>query len=1377
MNYEQLPPEQQAYLAERLSGRPKGRGRCPIPKRSYPGPAPLSFAQEGIWFASQLAPDLAVYNVAFTIPLPARTAADTVRRALTELARRHEILRTELLSSDGVPMQRASPGFAVDLREIESPEGEGADLLKGMVTRPFSLTHAPLWRCCLFPTEAGTNLFIVIHHLIADGWSISEMSREVLRLCTSPLGDDDLDSQPQIQYADFAVWQRQRFEAGELEQHLRYWRKKLAGVPTLCTLPADRSRSAAASFRGETRFFTLGPELTARLKGFAQQEEATLFMVLLAAFKALLWRYSGQADVTVGSPFACRTLPVLERVLGCFVNLLPLRTTLTEGCSFRDLVALVKATVLEAHAHEEYPFDRIVDAVRPERSLGVNPLFQTVFSLRDQQEAGEDDGQDSSETVTLSGTSKFDLTLVLSWTQGGLTGAVEYNTDLFTAELITQFVDHYQTFLASVAGDPQVPVGLARIFSDPQYGLLAGLNATDVPLASRSILEILLPATEEFEADVAVSFGDQHLTCGQLRALSQGVARRLIELGAKPNDLIGLCIGPSLDLLPCLLGTLMAGCAYVPLDPGYPEERLAFMMEDADARIVIAAPAFAGKLAAAGRQVITTREIAAVAAPAAPARQEVGEQDLVYMIYTSGSTGYPKGAKVLHRGLANLIQWFLSEFAISREDRFLVISSFSFDLTQKNLFAPLCAGARIFFPAAGYFDPLEIARAISRHRITVINCTPSAFCAILDASGRDYDLLSSLRWVILGGEPISRERLRGWLESPHCRARIGNTYGPTECSDIAAFFKLETVGPEIDAPVPIGKPVWNARLAVVDERGQLAPLGAVGELWISGLGVGAGYHKRPELNEAKFVRHAFEPLPEAVWYRTGDLVRYGPEGELVFVGRLDQQLKVRGFRVELEEIENVLARHPGVDGAVVLADGGGDSAGIRAFVTPSDRTPRSLRNVLALSSNGALEGKLLIDLPNGLPVVVPNRPETEFLYREIWAEETYFRHGIAIGDGNCVFDVGANAGLFSLYAASKARDLEIFAFEPIPPLFEMLRENLSIHGVAARCFEIGVSSQAGSARFTYYPHVSIISGMYGDAEEDKATMRTFLSQSFAEQRAAVGERDLEDLLANRLETERFHCPLRRLSEVIGEQGVQRIDLLKVDVEKSELEVLAGIDPEHWPRIQQVVLEVHDHDGSLAAVLALLRDKGFTAVSEQASRLAQTGLYNVYARRPDYMTGQATPAFVSDSLPASPQQLERRLQRFAADHLPDYMVPSSVVVLERFPTTPSGKVDRRALATRPLERRTAGLAPRTTMEEELASLWCEILNLEQVGVEDNFFEIGGHSLKAAQLAARVREEFAIDFSVRSVFQHSRISLLAAHITATILQEMAGSGASR
>ncbi len=1373
MDYDQLAPEQQAYLAERLSGRPKNRARSGIPKRSYSGPAPLSFAQEGIWFTSQLMPDGALYNIAFTLPLPDDVTGESVAGAVAELARRHEILCTEFPAVNGTPMQRVCPGRVPELVELAPLEGEdGTACLRALVARPFSLADGPLWRCHLLRTETGAKLFIVIHHILADGWSVGEMSRQLLDLCSRPEAEEMPEAEPErLQYADFAVWQRQRFESGQLEQHLRYWREKLAGAPARCTFPADRPRRGTTS-RGETRFFTLGEETTWKLQSLARREEASLFMVLLAAFKALLSRYSGQTDVTVGSPFACRSLPVLERLLGCFVNLLPLRTTIEDDGSFRSLVARVKQTVLEAHTHEEYPFDRIVEAVKPERSYGVNPLFQTVFSLQEQERETGSDSESDTETASLSQTAKFDCTLVLSRVRDGIAGAVEYDTELFTAELLTHVLDHYRALIESVLDDPQAPVGEAQLFSERQRAILLAGNETAVAFQADPLLDTLFATAEARSDAVALRHGEAHLTAGGVRERSGDIARRLIAQGAGVGEPIALCAGPSLELVPAILGILAAGGVYVPLDPDYPEKRLAFMIEDCAARIVLADPPVAERLAGGSARVLALGERTGASADGAVPRRS----ELAYMIYTSGSTGHPKAAQVFHRGLANLISWFLAQFAVSAEDRFLVLSSPSFDLTQKNFFAPLCVGAQIHFLSTEIFDPLEIARDIARQRITFINCTPSAFGAILEAVDGRYELLDSLRWVILGGEPISRERLRDWLDSPDCRARIANTYGPTECTDIAAFFEL-TAEARDEGPVPIGRPIANVELAVVDERERLSPLGAIGELWIAGAGVGAGYHARPELDRAKFVRRELAGLSARTWYRTGDLGRYDARGELLFVGRQDQQLKVRGFRVELEEIESVLAKDPNVEEAVVVAGnaggaGSGETALLRAFVVPAKSASSTLHHLLALRERGALAGNLLLDLPNGMPVVVPNRPETEFLYREIWEEESYFQHGIALGDGATVFDVGANAGLFSLHAATRARGLTLFAFEPIPPLFRMLRQNLSIHEVEARCFELGLSSAAGSAEFTYYPHVSIISGMHGDAAEDQATMRTFLGQEFAEERATIGERDLEDLVANRLEVERFRCPLRTLSEIIEEQGVFRIDLLKVDVEKSELQVLRGIAPGHWPLLQQVVLEVHDREGSLASVLALLRENGFAVEVEQASRLSQTGIHNVYARRPGYVAGSANRTQLAAALPASPRQLEAHLRTFAADHLPDYMVPPAIAVLERFPKTPSGKVDRLALANLPEERRVASVAPRTALEEELAVLWREVLEIEQVGAEDNFFELGGHSLKAAQFAARVRENFAIDFSVQSVFQHSRLSALAAFITSTILREMGG-----
>jgi len=751
--------------------------------------------------------------------------------------------------------------------------------------------------------------------------------------------------------------------------------------------------------------------------------------------------------------------------------------------------------------------------------------------------------------------------------------------------------------------------------------------------------------------------------------------------------------------------------------------------------------------------------------------QTTTNDDLIYVIYTSGSTGQPKGAGVFNGGFMNLLDWFTTEFEITYRDKVLLMSSFSFDLTQKNIFAPLLVGAELHLLPTDYFDSRALLRTVARKGISLINCTPGAFGALVDAADDDYLSESlALRHIFLGGEPIAVRRLWKWVGSEKFKAQLVNTYGPTECADICAFYRLDDLNRLLDSPVPIGRPISNVKLYVLDPHLGVCPIGVVGELYIGGAGVGAGYLNDAKLTADKFVPDPFAGLASGRLYRTGDLVRYLPDGNLEFVGRTDHQVKIRGFRIELGEIEAALEKHPGVEQAAVIDReyAPGDHR-LVAYLVPDQQSALPVRQWHRLQAAGRLAGALRYELPNGMTIAHLNRSETDFLYREIFAERSYLKHGITLAAGDCVFDVGGNIGLFTLFIATQCRDAQIYSFEPIPPIYDLLQRNTSIYGLKAKLFNHGLASNEGSATFSFYPHVSILSGRFADASQEHETVKTYLrtQQEFVISET-ISDKQIDELLDERLAVEHVTCPMKTLSQVIRENGVEEIALLKIDVEKSELDVLGGIEEKDWARIQQLVIEVHDIDGRLEQIANLLERHGYQFTVEQETALKDIALYNVYAIRPRASALSASEApWQPEWTWGSEEQLLSNLRTYLKEKLPEYMAPTAFVLLDALPLTPNGKVDRRALpvpdALRPRSEQSF-VPARNPAEEQLVKIWKEVLGLERVGVRDNFFELGGHSLLATQVVSRVHNNFQIELPLRTLFQSPTIEGLAVAIEA-------------
>ena len=823
----------------------------------------------------------------------------------------------------------------------------------------------------------------------------------------------------------------------------------------------------------------------------------------------------------------------------------------------------------------------------------------------------------------------------------------------------------------------------------------------------------------------------------------------------------------SLELVVALLGVLKAGAAYVPLDPEYPRERLTFMVEDADAAVLLTQQSLLSQLPEHRARVLCldTGWAEVSAAGRANPRPAAGADNLAYVIYTSGSTGRPKGAMNSHRGIVNRLLWMQQAFGLEPGDGVLQKTPFSFDVSVWEFFWPLMVGARLVLARpGGHRDSAYLARLIAEQRITTLHFVPSLLRVFLEEAGAAA--CPSLRRVICSGEaldPALQERFFKRLAG----VELHNLYGPTEAAVDVTAWPCEADGET--RVVPIGRPISNIDIHLLDAHMQAAPVGVTGELYIGGVGLARGYWRRPGLTAERFLPHPHGGEPGARLYRSGDQARYLSDGNIEYLGRVDQQVKLRGMRVELGEIEAALDAHPGVEESVVVTReyAPGDTR-LAAYLIPDGRSARVIREVLRLEREEP--GGQLYELPNGMKVLHRNKGETDFLYEEIFAGQTYLRNGIELGPGSCVFDVGANIGLFTLFVGRACEGATVYAFEPLPPLYEVLKRNARLYGLNVKLFECGLASEAKREIFTYYPHITILSGRFADEREEGAVLRSYMlgeGDGRNGPEAGVGDELVSELLSERLRNEQYDCELRTVSDVMAEHRIEQIDLLKIDVEKSELDVIDGIGEQDWEKIRQVIVEVHDHDGRLERVRGLLERRGYELTIEQDGSLRETGLYNVYAVRRAAGVKARPHAGTEAGRQRwdDPQRLIDEVRGYLQQKLPGYMVPAQFVLLDELPLTPSGKVDRRALPApdqnrAPLDETQA--APRTAEEEIMAALFRQVLKLERVGIYDNFFTLGGHSLLATQLVSRIREVFNIELPLRTVFEAPVLSQLAAWV---------------
>ncbi|HZI09664.1 MAG TPA: amino acid adenylation domain-containing protein, partial [Myxococcus sp.] len=1043
-------------------------------------PLPLSFAQQRLWFLDQLEPGSAFYNVPGVLHLEGALDTAALGQALRALMIRHEVLRTTFQREAGVPTQRIHPEPLTELTTVElealssgARDAEARRLASEEALRPFDLERGPLIRLRLLrlgPTEH--RLLVTLHHIISDGWSIDVMLRElgVLYRAFASGQTPELPPLP-VQYADFAAWQRQWLQADVLQSRLDWWRQQLAGAPSFLDLPTDRPRPALQTHHGATLGVRLSAALSRAVEELAQRHGATPFMVLLAAWQVLLSRYSGQEDVCVGSPIAGRNRAETEGLIGFFVNTLVLRARLDPRASFLSLLEQVKATALAAYEHQDVPFERLVEELRPERSLSHSPLFQVMFTLQNTPLGGvELPGLRLRLGETASPIAKFDLSLTLLREPDGFAGTLEYNTDLFDASTVERMDGHFQVLLEALLARPEQALAPQPLLTAQEHHrVLVEWNATAAPFPEDLGVHQLFEAqARRTPTAVAVEAPGVRLTYAELDARAGRLARHLCSLGVGPEVRAGLCVERSPDMVVGMLAVLKAGGAYVPLDPDYPRERLAFMLQDCGAPVLLTWKSLAGLLPPGPTAVFLDGELE----PAVPVSEASFPDSPAYVLYTSGTTGLPKGTLITHRALANHLTWMVGWLGVKPGDRALQLAAMSFDASVAEVFSTLLAGATVVLPPPGVQrDAAAVAEALVRERITLLQGVPSLLRALLEQPA--LPRATTLRGLVSGGEALPAELVPA-LHAKLPGTRLYNHYGPTEATIDAAAGAVS--GEAAGGSVSIGRPVANTRAYVLDAWLRPVPAGVPGELYLGGTGLARGYLRRPELTAEKFLPDPFGGEPGSRLYRTGDKARWRADGTLEYLGRIDTQVKLRGFRIELGEVESTLARLPSVREAVALVrEEASGNPRLVAYVVPAEgatldgatlrqalkqRLPEymvpsaiAVLEALPLTPSGKVDRKALPALDGAQAVrmreyVAPRTPVEEQL-AALWAELLRVER---VGAHDDFFELGGHS-LLATQLVARLRTL--FAVElPLRALFGAS----SLEGLAR---EVDAARQSG----------------------------------------------------------------------------------------------------------------------------------------------------------------------------------------------------------------------------------------------------------------------------------------------------------------------------
>ena len=990
---------------------------------------PASFAQQSLWLLDQLNPGRATYNVPGGLRILGVVDVRVLERTIVEIVRRHESLRTCFAAVHGRPRQVIEdqvdiPLRLMDLRSVageEDREAEADRLAREIARQPFNLGKAPLLRTTLLRLgEQHHVLLFTMHHIISDAWSVAVLAQEVSALYGAFAADrpSPLLELP-IQYADYSEWQRERFEAGVFDQQLAYWKQQLEGSGIL-ELPTDHPRPALRRQNGAVIAFVIDAELTAELNKLGEKQSATLFMVLLAGFQVLLYRYSGQQDIAVGSPIAGRKRTETSGLIGFFVNTLVLRADLSGGPSFKELLRRVQKATLEAYDHQDVPFTKLVEALVPERDLSYTPLFQVMMVLQNVRRSEMRLGSAKLQPFDFStGTAKFDLLLQLEEAGSGtLQASLEYDTDLFEAGSVNRMIAHYEMLLKGAAAMPEESIDrISLLTGEERQQIVVEWNQTEVEYPTMTLPRLLEQQAYRTPQASAVFYEGQQLTYSELHQRANRLGNHLQGLGVGPETRVGICAERSLELVIGLLAILKAGGAYVPLDPGYPEERLAYMLEDADLSVLLAQKKFQMRHDARIRRVeLDGEEIAWAGASPAPVENRSWPDHAAYVIYTSGSTGRPKGAINTQAGICNRLLWMQEAYGLGAGDRVLQKTPFGFDVSVWEFFWPLATGAALALAKPeGHRDSRYLADLIERAAITTLHFVPSMLGLFLEEPG--LDRCRSLRRVMSSGEALPKSTVeRFFTRLPE--VELHNLYGPTEAAVDVTFWSCKPHDPS--PTVPIGKAIANTQLYVLDATQEPVPLGVAGELYLGGAGLGRGYLHRPEMTAERFVPHPFSAKAGARLYRTGDRVRWRSDGNLEFLGRWDEQIKLRGYRIELGEIEAALREQAEVEQAAVVVRE--DVPGNKQLVgyiagesTPESAGPKAtpdldqIRNALKrrlpeymvparlvslpalpLSPNGKLDRKRLPPPEDGMEMreatyIAPKTPVEEILCG-IWAE-------------------------------------------------------------------------------------------------------------------------------------------------------------------------------------------------------------------------------------------------------------------------------------------------------------------------------------------------------------------------------------------------------
>ncbi|MEH2279392.1 MAG: amino acid adenylation domain-containing protein [Nostoc sp.] len=1463
-------------------------------------PKTLSFAQSRLWFLAQLEGKgtSSTYNMPFALQLDGNLNVEALRQSLTYLLERHTTLRTYFPALEGQPQVIVKD--VEDMKVLEIKDLQTLDfqtqaetvqkLANNHAQEPFNLNTGPLFRAKLLQLAQHKNILLInIHHIISDGWSMGVFKREWQQAYAAYAAGSTPNLSPlPIQYNDYAAWQRSWLQGESLLSQENYWKQQLSDAPRLLELPTDYPRPAQQSYQGEREEYCLSKELTQKLKAISQQQGVSLFMTLLTAFNILLWRYSRQEDLCVGSGIANRTHSYIEGLIGFFVNTLVLRSKIKPEQAFIDLLQQTRQTCLDAYAHQDIPFEYLVEQLQPERSLSHNPLFQVMMVLQNAAGAGVNvslPGLDIQYLEQSFPFAKFDLLLDLRERHEQLHCIWEYATDLFEASTIKRMAGHFEVLLTAITQNPQHPIHQLPIITPAESQKLQIWNQTDTDYPQHHTLVTLFEEqVAKTPNKIAMVFADQSLSYRELNQQANQLAHYLLQLKSQQqlsdNPLMAICMNRSLEMLIGMFAILKAGGAYVPIDPSYPQERIHLMLEDSDAAVLLTTKSLKKQLSLEkfnnSCQLVFLDEQTWSEQSTDNPQLNNNPDELAYVIYTSGSTGRPKGVAICHSSLTNLLYSMKEKPGISTSDTLLAITTISFDIAGLEIYLPLIVGAKIILVSREIAsDGLQLAEQLVNTATTFMQATPATWRMLLAAGWKGSTQLK----ICCGGEALTWELAHQLLEK--C-TELWNLYGPTETTIWSDIYPVNTFEQDKNfqgSVLSIGKPIANTRIYILDNYNQPLPPGIPGELCIAGAGLAQGYLNRSDLTAEKFITLELFGKTERI-YKTGDLARWLPDGNLQYLGRIDHQVKLRGFRIELGEIEGSLLKHPEIQEAVVLVREESDrDRRLVAYVVPTVTDNTSQNEQVELWEQVFNDSYSQQAIPTDDPTLnlagwkdsYTGKAIPSFAMQE-WRDTTVDQ--ILELAPQRVWEIGCGTGMLLFKIAPHCQhylgtDFSSGGLQYIEQYLKQqsLNEKVTLKTRAANQFD-GIETNAYelvilNSVIQYFPSLdyllSVIEGAIKTVSyQGKIFMGDVLNLNLLETfhtavefDRASDELSIQDLRQQiqksiRTETELlinpdFFIAIKQKFPRISHVEIQlKRGYSHTEMSRFRYDVVLHLDSTNTPVAEPQCLDWQEQELNLETIekiittqqpdllrikdipnarltleMALLEKipqlDGYVADLKAAISQVQSGIepeafrtltqdlpytpfiqysstgfvyYDVILQR--NIPGQETiPRFhQKENWRLKPwqyyanQPLQYRVNQvtpelleewrdFLAKNLPDYMIPSHFVVLEKLPLTPNSKVDRKALPA--LDKAVAAIdieLPVTETEKLLTQLWAKLLKYESISRQDNFFNLGGHSLLATQLCYRIRDTLNVEMPLRQVFDSPILSELASYIDSCI-----------